>query len=75
MYAVLSLQILTPFHIGADPIEFVSNFWYLGRFLSQDDSDNMAAYYQKTKAAATWGCFKALLQKDGASVDTLSWFY
>jgi len=66
---------LTPFHIGEDPIEFVSNFRYLGRILSADDSDDMAAYVRKEKAARVWGRFKALLQNNGASVEAMGRFY
>ena len=65
----------TPFHIGANLIEYVSTFWYLGRILSEDDSDDMATYIHKEQAACTWGHFKALLRKDGASVETMGRFY
>ena len=63
-----------PFHIGAEPIEFVSNFWCLGRTLCKDDSDDMAACTRLQKARQVWGCFSQLLQKDGASIETVSRF-
>ena len=65
----------TPFHIGGNPIEFVSDFRYLGRILSKDDSDDLAAYTRLQKAKRVWGLFSRLLQADGASVETMGRFY
>ena len=66
---------LVPFCIGDKSIDFVSDFCYLGRILSKDDSDDMAAYARLKKAWCTWGQFKSLLQADGASVETMGRFY
>ena len=65
---------LTPFHIGAEPIEFVSDFRYLGRILTEDDSDDMAAYTRMQKAKHVWGRFSHLSHLDGASVETMGRF-
>jgi len=47
----------------------------IGRILSQDDSDDMAAYIRMKQARQVWGRFKTLLQADGASVDAMGRFY
>ena len=70
-----SVDKLIPFHIGAEPIEYVPDFRYLGRILSEDDSDDMAAYTRMQKAKRVWGRFSHLLRLDGASVETMGRFY
>ena len=65
----------TPFHIGDQAIEFVSQFRYLGRILSDDDSDDPAAFARLHQARVVWGRFANLLHRDGASVDTMGRFY
>lgn len=64
-----------PFVIGTQPIDFVDTFQYLGRILSCDDSDDMAAFSRLQQARQVWGRFSTLLQADGASVSTMSRFY
>ena len=64
-----------PFTIGDKPIEYVDTFRYLGRILSSDDSDDMAAFTRLEKAKKVWGRFHNLLRKDGASVATMGRFY
>ena len=65
----------TPFHIGDKPIDFVSDFRYLGRILSEDDCDDLAAYTRLQKAKRVWGGFSHLLLADGASPETMGRFY
>ena len=64
-----------PFYIGRNPIKFVSDFRYLGRILSKDDSDDKAAYVRMQEAKHVWGRFSYLLRQDGASVETMGRFY
>ena len=64
-----------PFRIDDTPIEFVSEFRYLGRIISKDDTDDSAAYTRLQKAKQVWGRFSTLLRTDGASVLTMSRFY
>jgi len=66
---------VTPFFIDDAPIEFVDCFRYLGRILSHDDSDDMAAFTRLQQAQAVWARFSTLLQADGASVVTMGRFY
>ena len=63
------------FVVQDHPIEFVPSFRYLGRILSNDDSDDLAVYARKQKAACVWGRFRVLLQIEGASVETMCRFY
>ena len=65
----------TPFLIVGQPIEFVDNFRYLGRVLSKDDSDDMAAYARLQECKKVWGRFSQLLRVDGASPKTMGRFY
>jgi hypothetical protein len=65
----------TPFYIGGKPLEFVPHFRYLGRILSQDDSDDMAAYLRLEETKKVWARFSHLLRANGASVKTMGRFY
>ena len=61
--------------IGDEPIEYVPWFQYLGRMLTKDDSDDMAAHARLEKARSCWGRFSHLLRADGASAETMGRFF
>ena len=64
-----------PFTINGGNIKFVDSFEYLGRVLSSDDSDDMAAFKRLEKAKKVWGQFSQLLKGQGASTETMGRFY
>jgi hypothetical protein len=64
-----------PFLIHGQPVEFVPQFRYLGRILSRDDNDDLAAFARLEKTQRVWGRFHVLLQANGASAVTMGRFY
>jgi hypothetical protein len=64
-----------PFSIGGKPVEFVDTFRYLGRMVSKDDSDDMAAFARLEATQKIWGRFSHLLHADGASAKVMGRFY
>ena len=72
---VQAVKNATPFLIGGNPVEYVEHFRYLGRMLSQDDSDDMAAFVRLQTARKVWGRFSILLRTDEVSAVTMGRFY
>ena len=64
-----------PFLIHGQPVEYVPQFRYLGRVLSRDDNDDLAAFARLEKTQQVWGRFHVLLQANGASAGTMGRFY
>ena len=65
----------TPFLVGGKPVEYVSHFRYLGRVLSRDDTDDMAAFARLEKTKKVWARFSVLLHANAASALTMGRFY
>ena len=63
------------FTIRGEPIERVSCFKYLGRWLSEDDDDMLAVRENVGKARARWGRVARVLARDGADTRTMARFY
>jgi hypothetical protein len=64
------------FYVGKVPLENVTEYKYLGRPLSSDDSDNAAVSLNISKATRTWfGTMYRILSSDGADSKTMAHFY
>lgn len=63
------------FFVGGTQLKMVSEFRYLGRILSSDDSDLAACLRNISRARAKWGQLSRILRADGASPKTTARFY
>jgi hypothetical protein len=63
------------FKVNGQPIETVSEFKYLGRVLSNNDSDWTAIRANIQKARKRWGQVAQILSKQGARSCTMAYFY
>jgi hypothetical protein len=63
------------FNINGNDVENVSEFKYLGRWLSQDDNDMTAVRANIKKARERWGTFSRVLTREGANVKMVAKFY
>jgi hypothetical protein len=63
------------FYVGKVPLENVTEYKYLGRPLSADDSDNAAVSLNISKATRTWFGMYRILSSDGADSKTMARFY
>jgi len=63
------------FYVGDVPLKNVTEFKYLGRPLSADDTDNAAVSYNLSKATHTWFGMYHVLSSDGADSRTMARFY
>lgn len=63
------------FKVGDVPIETISEFKYLGRPLSADDSDDAAVSLNISRASKAWFGMYRILSRDGADSRTMARFY
>ena len=63
------------FHINGSEVENVTEFKYLGRWLSQDDNDLKAVRANIQKARQRWGTFSRVLTREGADTKMVAQFY
>ena len=63
------------FYIDGIELEKVSEFKYLGRFLSDDDRDDKCIDYNIKKARQQWNSIARLLKREGASALVMAKFY
>jgi hypothetical protein len=65
----------TVFNVNGVPIETVKEFKYLGRILSDDDSDEPCVDRNLRRARKSWGRISRILSSDGASPKVMASFY
>ena len=53
----------------------MSQFWYLGRILSDDDNDSHAALRQLYKARKKWNRLVSILRSEGVNPIIMGYFY
>jgi hypothetical protein len=70
-----ALEGTAQFYIGDNLIQLVSVFEYLGRWLSNDDTDTTAVSKNLKKARLRWGRIRRLLSRQDASPRTMARFY
>jgi hypothetical protein len=63
------------FYVGNVPLENVTEYKYLGRPLSADDTDNAAVSLNISKATRSWFGMYRILSFDGADSRTMARFY
>ena len=63
------------FHIQGQEVEDVADFKYLGRWLSDNDSDLKAIRSNIKKAQAKWASLSRLFVRQGANVKMMAQFY
>ena len=63
------------FFIDGVEIEKVKSFKYLGRILSEDDSDTVCIEHNIKKARQQWNCIARFLKREGASASIMAKFY
>ena len=61
--------------IGGESIEKVDSFLYLGRWITVDDSDEMATINNIRKAQAKWKRMAPVLTREGAQPKVMASFY
>ena len=61
--------------IGGESIEKVDSFLYLGRWITVDDSDEMATINNIRKAQAKWKRMAPVLTREGAQPKVMTSFY
>lgn len=62
-------------YINNQPLEKISNFKYLGRWLNTRDDDTLTIWENIKKARKKWGCLATVLKIEGASARIMSRFY
>jgi exonuclease III len=67
--------IRSTFYVNSSPIENVSKFLYLGRYLSADDSDDVAIWQDIVKARYRWHRCGRVLSSLGATPRIMARFY
>jgi hypothetical protein len=65
----------TKFYACGTELTRVSDFSYLGRWISDDDDDTQAVLANIKKARLQWGCIYRILQYDGTPPKTMAHFY
>lgn len=73
--AVYNTALDTPLLADTTQLEFVNTFRYLGRILSDDDSDLPAVTRNIQRAKAKWAMLHRLLSREGADKRTSGFFY
>jgi hypothetical protein len=63
------------FYVGTVPLDNVTEYKYLGRPLSADDSDDAAVSLNISKATRAWFGMYRILSYDGADSKTMARFY
>jgi hypothetical protein len=63
------------FFVGNTALNYVTEFKYLGRVISHDDSDLPACVRNIQRARQKWGDISKLLRKEGASSELSARFY
>jgi uncharacterized C2H2 Zn-finger protein len=63
------------FHVQGQEVEDVADFKYLGRWLSEDDSDIKAIRANIKKAQGKWSRLSRLLVREGANIRMMARFY
>ena len=63
------------FFVNETPLKMIKQFKYLGRILSEDDSDDAAIKYNLQKAREKWGRIGKILSKKDANNKTMGSFY
>ena len=63
------------FYINGKELERVTNFNYLGRIFSENDSDLLCIQSQINKARARWNGIAKILKREGANAKTMGRFY
>jgi hypothetical protein len=65
----------TVFYVDGVPVEKVKEFKYLGRILSDDDSDEPFVDWNLARARSAWGRISRILSSEGASPKVMASFY
>jgi hypothetical protein len=63
------------FKVKGQPIENVAEFKYLGRIISNNDSDWAAVRANIRKARKRWAQVAQILSREGATTSTMAYFY
>ena len=63
------------FPVNGTPIDNVTHFKYLGRWLTQSDDNLMAIRENIKKARARWARVAGVLSREGADKHTMGYFY